>query len=289
MVPRAAHSSVAAYPHANMSDFSTNRFLWFAIGLLAAGASAAGIWFPVLYEGVVAKPVLPGLIGQDIISFMAALTLMTYAASMNERDNVAHLVVLGLLIYFFYAYGIYAFERIYNWAYLAYLTIFSLSFFATIYEFASFREERLAKLEVSTRLRNVSVGFLLANAVIFATLWIIHLVPLMQTGERIEFTYSIYVLDLCFIIPLFVIVSIMALREQPLALGAIPALLSAGFFILVPVAIGEGLKLFVYQTRGDPAALALFSGLSVAFLVIAVLYLRDLHRRSSDADDATNG
>jgi hypothetical protein len=265
-----------------MSDFSTNRLLWLIIGLLAAGASAAGIWFPVMYEGVVADQVLPGVIAQDIISLIAALTLMTYAVSLNERDDVGHLIVLGLLVYFFYAYGIYAFERIYNWAYLAYLAIFSLSFFATIYEFVSFREERLARLEVSTRIRNISIGFLLVNAVIFGVLWVSHLVPLMQTGERIEFTYSIYVLDLCFIVPLFVIASIMALHEQPLALGAIPALLTAGFFILTPVAIGEGLKMFVYDTSGDPGAIALFSGLSIAFLVMAVLYLRGLHDRASD-------
>ncbi len=272
-----------------MSDFSTNRILWFVIGLLASAASTAGIWFPTLYEGVVADQILPGLISQDIISLIAALTLMTYAVSMNERDSVAHLIVLGLLVYFFYAYGIYAFERIYNWAYLAYLAIFSLSFFATIYEFASFRQECLAQLEVSTRIRNVAVGFLLVNAAIFAALWVSHLVPLMQTGKRIEFTYSIYVLDLCFIVPLFVIASIMALREQPLALGAIPALLTAGFFILFPIAIGEGLKLFVYQTSGDPGAIALFSGLSAAFLVMAILYFRGLHRRPTDTNSTSSG
>jgi hypothetical protein len=263
--------------------------MWFAIGLLSAGASAAGISFPSLYEGVVADHILPGVIGQDIISLIAALALMTYAVSMNERDNVAHLIVLGLLVYFFHAYGIYAFERIYNWAYLAYLVIFSLSFFATLYEFASFREERLSQLEVSTRIRNASIGLLFGSAVIFAALWVSHLVPLMQTGERIEFTYSIYVLDLCFIVPLFILSSIMALREQPLALGAIPALLTAGFFILLPVAIGEGLKLFVYETSGDPGALALFFGLSVAFLVMAVTYLKSLHRRPRDKNHTGSG
>ena len=114
-------------------------------------------------------------------------------------------MILGILGYLFYAYGIYVIERVYNVLYYFYLAIFGLSFWSIVYGIASIRQEILQKVELSRLIRNISAGFSLFVALVFNALWIIQLLPLIKTGEKIEFLYSINILDLCFIMSTFMI------------------------------------------------------------------------------------
>ncbi|MDD3890575.1 MAG: hypothetical protein PHR65_11750, partial [Syntrophomonadaceae bacterium] len=124
-------------------------------------------------------------------------------------------------------------------------------------------------------MRNVSMGFLLFVPSLFIPLWISKLLPLIQNGQKIEFTYSIYILDLCFIMPLFIIIAIMAAKKKGLGLLLTPALFIKGFTVLFPVGLSEILKILYNQTTST-GGIWLYWGLSILFLMLVILYLRNL-------------
>jgi hypothetical protein len=119
---------------------------------------------------------------------------------------------------------------------------------------------------------SIPAGIRLATAVCslliaatFTFLWTMALVPLMRGHHRIEYLYSIYILDLCFVMPAFAVTAIMAIRRQ--ALGAVlgPAIMILGFFVIFPLALNELAK--------PSAGLALSAGPLVVSLLFSVFML----------------
>jgi hypothetical protein len=143
------------------------------------------------------------------------------------------------------------------------------------YGVAKIRPDVLQKVQVSRPVRHVSAWFSLLVAVIFNILWIVQLLPLVQTGDKIENLYSIYILDLCFIMPAFVIIGIMALRKTGLGLLLIPAMFVLGFTLIFSLAVSESVKP-LYNLEISAGGLIPSLVLSILFLVLAFLHLRKL-------------
>jgi hypothetical protein len=91
------------------------------------------------------------------------------------------------------------------------------------------------------------------------------LVPLMRGHHRIEYLYSIYILDLCFVMPAFAVTAIMAIRRQALRAVLGPAIMILGFFVIFPLALNELAK--------PSAGLALSAGPLVVSLLFSVFML----------------
>jgi hypothetical protein len=51
--------------------------------------------------------------------------------------------------------------------------------------------------------------------------------------------YSIYILDLCFVMPAFIITAVMSLRRMPLGILLAPAMMILGFFVIFPLGLNE--------------------------------------------------
>jgi len=66
--------------------------------------------------------------------------------------------------------------------------------------------------------------------------------PQVQAGDKIEFLYSVYILDLCFIMPAFVIIGITALSKAGLGLLLIHAMFILGFTLIFSLAVSEAVK-----------------------------------------------
>lgn len=250
-----------------------NRLLWILVAGLMLVTATAGVIHPAMYDGLVNAPVLPGILSQDLISIVAAIVVLVLAARMSENAVRRQLVVLGLMGYGFYAYGIYVIERIYNGWYLAYMALMALSFWAMVHGLATLRRDRLAEIDVPKGIRLASIAYLFFNPLVFYPLWISQLLPLMRTGEQIRNYYSIYVLDLCFIMPAFIIAGVMAARKRPLGLLVTPALFVWGFTLLFPLALGEWLKPPVFGLPIDVGGMTLYLVLSVVFALLAWRYL----------------
>lgn len=259
-----------------LTHFSRHKIFWFLTSFLALLASLTGVLYPAVYSKVITPQVLPGTISQDMMTVAAALAAILLIWRLKENNLSGLVVLLGILGFYFYAYGIYVIERVYNPLYLVYMAIFGLSFYALVFAVAGIRRDLLARMTLPDRLRKFTVGFSLLMPVIFYPLWISMLIPLMRSGERIEYLYSVFIIDLCFIMPAFAILAWMSAKKRGLGLLLTPALYVLGFAILFPLALGEVLKPRYFNQPMDPFSLWMFLILSLAFLVAAAADLRQL-------------
>ncbi len=251
-----------------------NRLLWAVAGLLALGAAATGIWRTEIYDRVVAPGLIPGAYSQDLISMGAGLGLLYLAYAARPQRTKHQIVALGLLGYLFYAYGIYVIERTYNGLYLLYMAVFALSFWAMATAGASLdRANPSVSLPRAARITSASGAIL--QPLIFYPLWIGMLLPLMATGEQIDSLYSVFILDLCFIMPGFLILSFLAFRNHRTGLLLLPALQVLGFTLIFSLAVGELVKPLFGAVPDAPALLQALA-LSALFLVLATVHLAKL-------------
>jgi len=85
---------------------------------------------------------------------------------------------------------------------------------------------------------------------------------------------GIYVLDMCFLFPVFIIIAIMATKKRRLRFIIDFHYLYLGT-LLFSVALGGILKP-LYNQAGDAGEIWLYLGMSAIFLALAVIYLRNL-------------
>ncbi|WP_254748686.1 hypothetical protein [Pseudarthrobacter humi] len=257
-----------------------NSIVWGLTGLLTLFVSVVGIWEPDIYTGIVAPAIIPGAYSQDLISAATAIILLCLSLARRSNQPKQQIIALGILGYLFYAYGIYVIERAYNGLYLVYMAIFTLSFWALISAGATFRKETRAAALPRT-LRLASAAGALLQPLIFYPLWIAMLLPLMRTGEQIDSLYSIFILDLCFIMPAFLILSILAFRSHRMGLIFLPALYVLGFTVIFSLALGEIVKP-LFGAVLSPSAFWPAVLLSMLFLVLGTLHLHRLTIATQD-------
>ncbi|MCD4845780.1 MAG: hypothetical protein K8R25_14965 [Methanosarcinales archaeon] len=258
-----------------IQNLGKNRILWLSVALLSLIAALVGVAKPDVYNQVISMELLPGVLAQDLMTIIASIVVLFLTVRIKEEDSIKQMVILGIVIYLFYGYGIYVIERFYNVLYFVYMAIFGLSFYSTIYSVANIRKEILPNIQLLKTIRFVSVGFLLINPLIYYPLWISQLLPLVLSGQKIEFLYSIYILDCCIIFPLMIIVAMMAAKNEGLGLLLTPVLFIKGFTLLFSVALGGILNL-LYHQQVDVGGIWLFLGLSMVFLILSVVYFRNL-------------
>lgn len=248
------------------------RGLWILTGALTLPAAVTGLLAPEIYRGVVAAELLPGAASQDLMSVVAGITLPVLAFAARRGQVKVKIAALGILGYLFYAYGIYSIERTYNGFYLVYLAVFALSFWGMVYTALELRADGMGRARLPQGIRVLSASGALLQPLIFYPLWITMLLPLMRTGEQIDSLYSVFVLDLCFIMPAFLILAVQTFRRRWPGLVFLPALYLLGFTLIFSLALGE---LFKPLFNLPVSALSLWSSvlLSTFFLVLGGLHL----------------
>lgn len=258
------------------------------MALLTAIAAGIGLLNPSIYDAVVSPAIRPGVFTQDLLAAALSLVLFGLALSGPRYPLRKRVVAHGILGFLFYAYGIYAIERIYTGLYPLYLAIFGLSLFALIYSIATVPRSAADRLTVRPAVRYLGAGYGLFIAVMFTIIWTGHLIPLLQTADRIDAMYSIYIIDLSFVMPAFVIAALLALRRHPVGLMGIPALFVLGFGILSPLALAEITKPVRYGLPRDMGGFWLYAILSIVFLVSAGVYLGAMRTRPSKTGAAAD-
>ncbi|HEX9087205.1 MAG TPA: hypothetical protein VF867_06740 [Arthrobacter sp.] len=248
------------------------RGLWIITGALTLPAAVTGLLFPEIYRGVVAAELLPGAVSQDLMSAAAGITLPVLAFAGRRGQARVRIAALGILGYLFYAYGIYSIERTYNGFYLVYLAVFALSFWGIVYTAVELRADGPRRARLPRGIRVLSASGALLQPLIFCPLWIAMLLPLMRTGEQIDSLYSVFVLDLCFIMPAFLILAVQTFRRRWPGLVFLPALYLLGFTLIFSLALGE---LFKPLFNVPVSTFSLWSSvlLSAFFLVLGGLHL----------------
>ena len=249
------------------------KVFWTITTAFAFLAALAGVSFKGIYDDLFTPDFLPGAFPQDVLTILVCIFLFVLIAITKENDVKVQVVILGLLGSFFYLYGIFTIERVYTWFYLLYAAVFASSFWSIIYSLAGFRAEDFAQLRLKNGMLKTTAISSIFIAVIFTFLWTAALIPLMRDHNRIEYLYSIYILDLCFVMPAFFMTAIMSLRRMPLGIMMAPAIMILGFFVIFPLGLNELAK--------PSAGMAInYGSMAISFifaffmLVIAILQLR---------------
>lgn len=246
------------------------KIFWGLTAAFTFLAALAGVVNRDVYAGLFQEDFLPGAFPQDVITVLVALSLFALIVTTRKNDVKKQVIIIGLLGSLFYLYGIFTMERVYNSYYLLYAAVFASSFWSLIYSLSGFRSEAFAGLQLKASVLKTTAISSIAIAVLFTFLWITALIPLMREHNRIEFLYSIYVLDLCFVMPAFFILGILSLRRLPFGILLIPAMMITGFFVIFPLGLNELAKpsagmAINYESMAVSFLFALFMG-ALAFL-----------------------
>jgi hypothetical protein len=193
-------------------------------------------------------------------------------------DPKSTLVALGLLGYLFYGYGIYVIERVYNVLYLNYLAVFGTS--AWLLALGAVRLVRQVGDQASMprRFARIAGAGALLQPLVFYPLWVGMLIPLMVHRDQIDSLYSVFILDLVFIMPAFLMVAVGLFRTRGWALVLAPVMFVLGAVLIFSLALGELAKPAfdspITLTGLLPPAL-----LTILFGVLAVVHLTRLRFR----------
>jgi len=249
------------------------RLLWALTAALAFAAALGGVLTPGLYVGLFPEDFLPGALYQDVLTLGVCAALFGLAAVTRPEHIRRQVVALGLLGSLFYLYGIFTIERVYNAYYLLYAAVFALSFWSIAVSLAGFPPRDMPRVQLSRGVLRTTAISSIAIGVVFTVLWTAALLPLMREHDRIDFLYSIYILDLCFVMPAFFITASMSLRGMALGILLAPAIMILGFFVIFPLGLNELAK----PSAGLPMAvgpMAMSFAFAFFMLVVGGLHLR---------------
>jgi hypothetical protein len=267
-----------------MPAFRLTRWLWLLTGLLALVTAGLGVARPAMYEELMPATVLPGMFTQDLLVVALSAVLLGLAGTTRPTQVRRQVAAHGILGFLFYAYGIYAIERVYTGLYPAYLALFGASLFVLVQSLAAVPSAVRRALAVPAWMRRLAAGYALAVAAMFTVLWLGQLLPLLESGTRVDVLYSIYVIDLSFVMPALAVAAVLALRRHPVGLMGLPALFVLGAGILSPLALAELLKPGRYGQPFDAGGFWLYAGLSAAFVGGAAAYLAVLRVPGTSRD-----
>ncbi len=228
-------------------NLKLNKVLWGVTTLLA--------FFAAVY----------GLINNSIYFDLFPLNFIAAQLITTKEDSIKRpIIILGIMGALAYLYAIFSIERVYNVLYLVYLTILGTSFFSIAVTIYSLNREKLKSVDVSKGVRTT-----LLIAILFTFLWVSALLPLMATKTQIQNLYSIYLLDLVFVMPSFVITAVMTFRKNPLGYVLTPAMDILGIFVILPLGLGELAKP-IYGLAVDTQSMMMSFVLSGLFIFLAV-------------------
>lgn len=265
-----------------------HRWLWLGVAMLSLFAAGTGVIDPSVYDGLVPASIRPGVFTQDLVAVVVSTMLGLLAVSDLSHPIRKRVVAHGILGFLFYAYGIYAIERMYNALYPLYLVLFGGSLFVLIYSIAVRPNEAASRLMVPRWVRLLGAGYGLLIAVVFTVMWISDLVPLLQSGERIDHLYSIYIIDISFVMPAFAMAAVMTLRRHPVGLMGLPSLFIVGAGILSPLALAEWMKPIWYSAARDSGGLVLYGMLTIVFVALAGLFLATTQYQERDTRESSS-
>lgn len=258
-----------------LNQLKINKIIWLILSLMALLTSAIGVFDARIYELVVQRSIIPGVISQDVMVLLAAVTTLILIPGIKEDNWKKEMIVCGLVTTYFYGYGIYAIERVYTPYYFLYLLMFGLSLYALVFSALCIKMDFLRTLYMNLFVRFISAAFLFFNIIIFVPKWVGELLLLINNAVRPEFLYSIYILDLSFIMPMILFAAVMLVLKNGIGLVLTPILFIHGFTLLGSVGMGEFFKPR-YGFEMDSAGLILYLGLGILFLVLSFAHLGSL-------------
>jgi len=256
-----------------IKNLRTNKILWYSAAIISIAVALIGIVNTGIYDDVTTDKVMPGVLSQDVFTVILSALVLSVGYGIKEEDTKKQTLMIGVMGYLFYGYGIYSIEQIYTALYLFYLAVFGISAYALVYFIHSLEWDKIEDITAPKWVRMSSLVFLIITPLIFIPLWSSQLIPLMQTGDKIEFLYSVYILDLSFIMPTFLIIAYQLFKKNKFGYLFTPSIFIVGLMVLAPLSLGEAFRSLIYDQSMDMAMFGLFLVFSLIYLALTIVNL----------------
>lgn len=160
-------------------------------------------------------------IAQDYVTLFLGIPLLLLSLYFSQKELLkGKLLLTGTLGYFLYTYASYSFLSMYNYMFLIYVLLMSLSFFSFTMMMMSFDMKTLPGYFNPQFPVNWIGGFLLAVSALFAMMWLGKIVPSLvgntaPAGLEQYTTLVIQALDLGFVLPTGILAGILVIKRTP--------------------------------------------------------------------------
>ena len=274
---------VLSKTHSQPATAGHPRYLWltYSTVILLAIASAAGVFYPAIYERDAVSWAVQGQ-GQDFANLVLVVPALLISGLLAMRGSRrAELVWLGVMFYVAYSYVVYAFDLTFNRLFLVYVAVLGCSVYGLIYGLAAGESTSLARALQGKRSVQATRIMLGISVMLFYLLWLRDIVPnliantvpagLLDVGLP---TNPVHVLDIGLTLPAMILTVIGLGKGQPISYRIAPALL---VFVALMAAAIFSMTVYLMQAGlpGDPALLGVFGVLSGIYLILVIWYLRD--------------
>jgi len=191
------------------------------IVVLATFSSTGGLFLDGLYRDNTL--VTLSFEGNDIVTLILAIPMMITAMIFVKRGSIrAELIWLGMLDYMLYNFTYYLFGAAFNWFFLLYVTLFTLSIFTLIFGLINIDATSIAqRFRASTPVKWIS-GYMFFVAIGLSTVYVDQSLDFIITGvippiiEKVDNpTNVVFALDLSLLVPVLVLGAIWLWKRQP--------------------------------------------------------------------------
>ncbi len=256
------------------------------IVILATATSLGGLFITGLYQDnnfveSLWKP-------NDLVTLVVAVPMLVSALIFSRQGSQrAQLVWMAMLDYTLYNYAFYLFGSAFNWFFLLYVALFTLSIYALILGLVNIDVNKIGQnFREGTPVKWIS-GYMLFVAAGLSTIYISQSLAFIATGKLPEIvlktghpTSVIFALDLSLLIPVFVLGAIWLWKRVPWG------------YVLATISIVKGTTYTLVLTvvalwgniSGESEAMSempLWLVLTITGLVASLLLLGNLNQHSS--------
>ncbi|MCK5146542.1 hypothetical protein KAR48_07290 [bacterium] len=240
-------------------------------------SSLAGLLNVNMYKTFMSDNMIPQAVAQDIVSLVVALALIFVLKAMRQGAPRCAWIWSGLVAYLFYAYALYAFDRIYTPFYPLYLSIFSLSLFGLGLLFTSLQPEALTLSTYSRQPRTLFAAYFLLNSILVLVNWIPAVINSISTKTPPEVN-TIFVLDLTLFIPLMIVGAVQLWKKTLLGHSLTGMLLIKAGVMGLSIFLGQ-LLMSGYSFSSNSLMATLFAIQGFGGLILSVIFIRRLEIR----------
>jgi hypothetical protein len=256
-----------------------------ALVMTVASVAALVDWGRV-YPGIEPK-MLPLFVGQDALNIIVGLPVLLGSMWLARRGSLIGLLLWpGALFYVLYDYGYYVLGAPFNWFFLAYIGLMTVSAYAAVVVIANTDGVAVRDRLVRTVPRRLTGGVLVGLAVLFTGLWSALTMSALASGSPADpIVRTVVTMDLTVQLPALFAGGVLLWRRAPLGYVVAAGLLLQAATYLIGLSAITVLQEVLTQVPFD--AVAVVPGIVVG--VVSLALLASFVRGAAEARSSTAG
>jgi hypothetical protein len=233
----------------------------------------------IIETGVFKYSFLPGTISQDFVAIVSSILMIFLVILYARKEDGRWIIsIIGLLSYYFYGYGTYVISGLYTSVYLIYMLIFTLSVLGMIIGISGFEGFYIKILFLYKWVRICSIVFLSIIVTIFMSKWIVDVHSYTRRNIIPDF-YAIYILDLCFILPLFIVIIYILIKNIQFSYIVLGIALMKTTTLILSVTIGSFISIKLeLATQDDITMMPIYFAVTAISLFLYIFYCNNIKK-----------